>query len=82
MPMNFLRRIENASFPLAIYEKSDIECAAVLAAAELVEANLPDPGDATGRSGVVLRITPLGRAELKRFREAPGEAADVRRSGD
>ena len=81
MPMDFLRRIEDASFPLAIHEQADIECAAVLAAADLVEANLPDPGDATGRGGVVLRITPLGRAELKRLREAAGEATDSRRSG-
>ncbi|MET3381571.1 MULTISPECIES: hypothetical protein [Variovorax] len=49
MPMNFLRRIEDASFPLVIHEESDIECAAVLAAADLVEANLAEAGDGTGR---------------------------------
>lgn len=48
MPMNFLRRIENASFPLAIHQESDIECAAVLVAANLVEANLPEAGDGAG----------------------------------
>lgn len=70
MPMNFLRRIEHASFPLAIHEEADIQCAAVLVAAGLVEANLPDPGNTGGRGGVILRITPLGRVELKRTRDA------------
>lgn len=70
MPMNFLRRIENASFPLAVHEEADIQCAAVLAAAELIEANLPDPCDAARRGGLILRITPRGRAELNRAREA------------
>lgn len=69
MPMDFLRRIENAAFPLAVHEDADIHCTAVLAAAELVEANLPDAGDAAGRGGVILRITPLGRAELNRLRD-------------
>jgi hypothetical protein len=68
MPMNFLRRIEDASFPLVIHEESDIECAAVLAAADLVEANLAEAGDGTGRGGVILRITPRGRSELNRLR--------------
>jgi hypothetical protein len=67
--MNFLRRIENASFPLAIHEEADIQCAAVLVAAELIEANLPEPDDVAGRRGVILRITPRGRAELKRAHE-------------
>ena len=71
MPMNFLRRIEDASFPLAIHEEADIQCAAVLVAAGLVEANLPDPANAGGRGGVILRITPRGRAELNRTRDAP-----------
>ena len=54
MPMNFLRRIEEASFPLAIHEEADIQCAAVLAAAELIEANLPEADDLSGRRGVIL----------------------------
>ncbi|MFM9928007.1 hypothetical protein VLK31_33905 [Variovorax sp. H27-G14] len=69
MPMDFLRRIENASFPLAVHEKADIHCTAVLADAELVEANLQDASDSAGRGGVILRITPLGRAELNRLRD-------------
>ena len=66
MPMNFLRRIEDASFPLAIHEQADIQCAAVLVAAGLIEANLPGPDGTAGRGGVILRITPQGRAELNR----------------
>lgn len=68
MPMNFLRRIEDASFPLAIHEEADIQCAAVLVAAGLIEANLPGPDNTAGRGGVILRITPQGRAELNRTR--------------
>jgi hypothetical protein len=68
MPMNFLRRIEDASYPLAIHEEADIQCAAVLVAAGLIEANLPGPDGTAGRGGVILRITPQGRAELNRTR--------------
>jgi hypothetical protein len=66
--MDFLRRIEDASFPLAIHEEADIQCAAVLVAAHLVEASLPEPGDPLGQVAVILRITPMGRAELSRMR--------------
>ncbi|MET3915174.1 hypothetical protein ABID97_001956 [Variovorax sp. OAS795] len=69
MPMNFLRRIEDASFPLAIRDEADIQCAAVLAAAELIEANLPGPESSTD-GGVILRITPQGRAQLNRLRSS------------
>ncbi|MEZ2299274.1 hypothetical protein [Variovorax sp. RCC_210] len=77
VPLNFLRRIEHASFPLAISEEADIQCAAVLAAAELIEAGLPDPGSSMGAGGVILRITPMGRAELKRVDEHRAIPADV-----
>lgn len=67
MPMDFLARIEDASFPLAARTEADIHCVAVLHAAQLVEAVLPpsksEPG---GRVAVILRITPRGRAELSR----------------
>lgn len=71
MPMNFLRRIEDATFPLTVFEQSDVDCAAVLVAAELIEANLPEPGDDARPVAVILRITPLGRAELSRIRHQP-----------
>ena len=68
MPMDFLRSIEEASFPLAIHDEADVQRAAVLVAAKLIDANLPEPGDDAERYGVILRITPLGRAELARLR--------------
>lgn len=77
MPMNLLRRIEHASFPLAIHEEGDIQCAAVLAAAQLIEANLPEPGLFSGGKGMILRITPMGRAELKRLEERDQSAVDL-----
>lgn len=72
MPMNFLQRIEDASFPLLINEAADIQCADVLTAAQLIEANLPEPGAPVDKGGVILRITPMGRAELRRLRD-PGQ---------
>lgn len=80
MPMNFLQRIEKASFPLAIHEDADIQCVAVLVAAELIEANLPEPDSNERRSGVILRITPLGRAELKRLHDRNQNASDLHSS--
>jgi hypothetical protein len=68
MPMNLLHRIENASFPLSIHEEADIQCAAVLVAAGFLDANLPAPGITERRDGVILRITPEGRAALRRNR--------------
>lgn len=65
-PMNFLRRIEKASFPVTIHDDADIRHAKALAAASLVEANLPERGAGEGRSGVIMWITPSGWAELER----------------
>jgi hypothetical protein len=47
MPMHFLRRIEDAAFPLAIYEEADVQCTAVLVTAGLVEAPAPVPATPT-----------------------------------
>ncbi len=69
MPMDFLRRIEEAHFPLAVLEEADINCAAVLAAAKFIDANLPVPGSGSKPPAVILRITPQGRAELNRLRK-------------
>ncbi|MDH6170033.1 hypothetical protein M2282_005203 [Variovorax boronicumulans] len=71
MPMDFLRRIEDAAFPLTVRSESEIDCAAVLAAAELIEAVLPPPGreDIDDRVAVIVRITFMGRAELNRLRQ-------------
>jgi hypothetical protein len=75
LPMDFLRRIEHASFPLIIHEERDIQCAAVLLAANLVEANLAEPNDSSAPLSVILRITPLGRAQLNRSRLRDTSAA-------
>ncbi|MDP9877310.1 hypothetical protein J2W25_001617 [Variovorax boronicumulans] len=71
MPMDFLWRIEDQAFPLTVTDPVDIRNAAVLVAAGLVEAELPNESDASERPGVVLCITPLGRAALKRMRDKP-----------
>ncbi|WP_447775911.1 hypothetical protein [Variovorax boronicumulans] len=71
MPMDFLRRIEDEAFPLTVTDPVDIRNAAVLVAAGLIDADLPTESDAPERPGVVLRITPLGRAELRRMRDKP-----------
>lgn len=65
MPMDFLASIEEASFPLAVRDEGGIHCAAVLHAAQLVEAMLPPSQSEPGsRVAIILRITPLGRAHL------------------
>lgn len=61
----FLRRIEDARFPLELHDEADIRNSIVLEAAELIEAQLPGvdapPADA---SAIIFRITPQGRAAL------------------
>lgn len=65
MPMDFLRRIENVSFPLVITDEKDIRNAIVLEAAELIKAQLPDPDKLPGsRPAVIFGITPEGRNVL------------------
>jgi len=71
MPMDFLRRIEDQTFPLTVTDPMDIRNAAVLVAAGLVEATLPTESDEPAMVGTVERITPLGRAELRRMRDRP-----------
>ncbi|QFZ86158.1 MULTISPECIES: hypothetical protein [Variovorax] len=71
MPMDFLRRIEDQSFPLTVTDPVDIRNAAVLVAAGLVEAQLPTESDGPELSGVIVRITPVGRAALQRMRDKP-----------
>jgi hypothetical protein len=67
--MDLLRRIEHASFPLTLEDEADIQSAAVLVAAKLIEADLPPAADINRLPGVVLRITLLGFAELERTRD-------------
>jgi hypothetical protein len=68
--MDFLRRIEDAIFPLEISTPTDLRNAAVLAAAELIEAELTPPDEeGNERPGMITKITPLGRAALRKMRE-------------
>ena len=66
MPMDFLRRIEKADFPLTVEEVADVDNVAVLRAAGLVEAEMVDAvgGNPDTSRAVVLRITPEGHAAL------------------
>jgi hypothetical protein len=67
MPMDFLRKIEKAVFPLAVEDFADANNVAVLKAAGLVEAELIEAvaGDPDTCCAVVIRITPEGRAALE-----------------
>lgn len=66
MPMDFLRRIEKADFPLPVEEFADVNNVAVLRAAGLVEAEMIETveGDPDTCCAIVLRITPEGHAAL------------------
>ena len=66
MPMDFLRRIEQAKFPLAVEDFNDVNNVAVLKAAGLIEAELVQAveGDPDTCCAVIKRITPEGRAAL------------------
>jgi hypothetical protein len=69
MPLDYLRKIGNAVFPLRTEDPAEINSVAVLDAAGMVEATLPPPCCAAQSSqkfkqAVVLRVTPLGRTAL------------------
>lgn len=72
MPLDYLRKIKDAAFPLEVTDESEIRNVAVLAAAGFIEAALPPPAQGTcGQTATVLRITPLGSAELSRKPAGP-----------
>jgi hypothetical protein len=66
MPMDFLRRIEKAEFPLPVEDFADVNNVAALKAAGLIEAEITEavPGDPDTCCAVVTRITPEGHAAL------------------
>jgi len=65
MPMDFLRRIKDARFPLEPHDEADIRNSIVLEAAELIKAQLPGVGAPPADASVIIfRITPQGRAAL------------------
>ncbi len=71
MPMDFLRRIEDASFPLVIADEKDVRNAIVLEAAGMIKAQLPSPERPDARPAVIFAITPLGRRRLNEGAAAP-----------
>ncbi|MGJ7568388.1 hypothetical protein ACSFBM_31360 [Variovorax sp. GB1R11] len=74
MAKDFLRKIEHAALPIEVRNPQDIRNAAILRAAGMLEAILPpEPFDAHS-TGTILRITPLGRAELRRDTNTGGWA--------
>jgi hypothetical protein len=66
MPMDFLRKIEQAEFPLMVEDFKDVNNALVLKAAGLIEAELVEAidGDPDTCCALIKRITPEGRAAL------------------
>jgi hypothetical protein len=66
MPMDFLRKIEKAEFPLPVEDFTDVNNVAVLKAAGLIEAEMIEAvdGDPDTACAVVVRITPEGYAAL------------------
>jgi hypothetical protein len=66
MPRDLLRRIERVALPMEVRSPRDIRSAAVLRAAGMLEAIVPpEPFDEMS-VGTILKITSLGRAELRR----------------
>lgn len=63
MPMDYLRAVARGPFPLKVTSPEDINKVAVLVAAEMVIADLPEMGHAG--PAVVHELTGLGRATVK-----------------
>ncbi|SEK16469.1 MULTISPECIES: hypothetical protein [unclassified Variovorax] len=69
MPLDYLRKIADAVFPVCTDDPAEINSVAVLNAAGMVKATLPSPCRASVtsqklRRAVVLHITPLGRTAV------------------
>ncbi len=76
MPMDYLMRIRHETFPLTITDHGDINSAAVLLAAGLIDATVPLPSveesDVVDQPPAVIRgITPLGRLEIAKRKQIP-----------
>ena len=64
MPMELLFALAQGDLPRTVDNPSDIDKLRVIAAAELVQARLPDVGAASAQTAEVLSITWQGRAAL------------------
>lgn len=74
MPLDYLRKIQHAEFPLRVDDHKEIDCVAVLLAAGLVAASISKPVsrpalDDLAEYAIVDGITVLGRVALSRKRE-------------
>ena len=72
MPMDFFVQIRDQQLPLQITEPGKINCAAVLLAAQLIEADIPPLVMQAGRQPIqppatIRAITRLGRKALDDF---------------
>lgn len=77
MPRDCLQKIEYADFPLLVEGDYEIECFRVLQAAELVEVNFAQhPHGGAVEVATVVRITPLGRAAIQRWRREASSDGD------
>ena len=73
MPLDYLRKIARAEFPLIVADQREINCVAILKAAGLIEASIPmpskdQPAGSEQGPAIVTRITPQGWEELAKPR--------------
>lgn len=82
MPMDFLARIQHEQFPLTIADPDQINSAAVLRAAGMIEADVPaaQPTDSQPmqKPAVIVAITALGQHELQKYLSAAAAQARLR----
>lgn len=78
MPLDYLRSIRNAAFPLTVEDPQEVNCVAVLLAAKLVEGSISVQSNRAAPQAdeiaVIERITLLGHVELARKGGGPPSA--------
>jgi len=71
MPMELMVALARGKFPTGVDNPADVDKLRVLAAAGLVEAQLPDV-ESEAQRAQVLAITPEGKAALDKSMAKPG----------
>ncbi|WP_406625996.1 hypothetical protein [Acidovorax sp. SDU_ACID1] len=71
MPMELMVALARGKFPTAVDNPADVDKLRVLAAAGLVEAQLPDV-ESEAQCAQVFAITPEGKAALDKSMAKPG----------
>lgn len=75
MPLDYLRELAGGTFPLVVTDQADIDKVAVLVAAGMVIADVPEAGQPG--VAVVHELTGFGRATVKASaRGAPKQAGE------